>query len=177
MNPDTIKAWLAKNKLAAGAAGVVIVGALALRSRATSAGVGSATPAASVAGLTPSYSSGAQLSPATGYNSTASDVYNAIQPQLESLQSLMNQQPSPIPVPAAAPTSQGFYRRKGTAAVYQAMSDGTLRWLDSAAYGAAGKPSFTDLAATDPVFNRTLVGAPPPAWSTTSAAPPPAAKA
>lgn len=61
------------------------------------------------------------------------------------------------------PTVQGYYRRSGTAAVYQALSDGTLKWLDYPTWIALGAPKPTDVTPNDPLWLRPITGADAPA--------------
>jgi hypothetical protein len=100
---DTLRAGVLRNKVPIGAGGVAVVGLLAWRARTAKASSSAAPAAAAGTSAVPSsYSVGTQTAGATGYDSTASDVYNAIQPQLEQLRNLWsNNQSSPIPVPAA----------------------------------------------------------------------------
>jgi len=166
MNPNLAKlrAAVVKNKAAFGVLGAVAVAGLAWRARTTSGG-GSDTSAPAAAGRTSTlpgyYSTGGQSGAATGYDSTASDVYNAIQPQLEELTRLWESAKTPTPVPAA-PEVQTYVRKTGTERVYAAMSDGTLKTIDRADWLAAGSPQWEDLAATDPVWTRPPTPVPPP---------------
>jgi type IV secretory pathway TrbL component len=111
----TVKASLGHNKVALGVGGAVVVGALALRARnKTAAGVPAAAPLAAGTSASPSTSAGYSTGTG-GYNSSASDVYSAIQPQLESvgqsvaqLKAMLGQsQTPPIPVPAAPAAAAG----------------------------------------------------------------------
>lgn len=181
MNLSNLQATLTRNKGPLAAAGALVVVVLALRARTNGkiAAAGTTTPTATAAGVsaTPyAYSAGGQTSGASGYDSSASDVYNAIQPQLEQLQQLYSQipvpgtptsvpttSPTPTPAPTPAPTVQGYYRRTGTQAVYKAMSDGTLQWVDRAQYDAAKDPAYKDIARTDPLWNRPVTGTDAPA--------------
>lgn len=111
---DAARAWLEQNKKTVAVVGAVGVGGLALAKRGgggadvTTTGEEAAAGAGAAYGL--SYAGGA------AYDSTGSDVYNALQPQLESLgqkQSALeellnklNEKPAPTPVakpPATAP--------------------------------------------------------------------------
>ena len=169
MNLAGLKAGLTRNKVALGVLGAAAVAALAWRARSesgtsTSSTTGSTSATTGTAGVstTPSYYTAGSSS----YDSTASDVYNAIQPQLEELSNLVDKyglSSSTSTTPAEAPTVQGYYRKSGTQAVYEALSDGTRKWLDLAAYDAAGRPGFTDVAATDPLWNRAVTGTDAPA--------------
>ncbi|MDO8107149.1 hypothetical protein Q6348_08060 [Isoptericola sp. b441] len=183
MNLAQLKASLARNKKPLAIAGAVGVAGLAwATSRRKSGGATSSGTSSAV-----SYPSGSAPSPsyytpgsAGTYDSTGTDVYNALQPQLQDIRDQLNQlnnpDPSTIPTPVPAdpgtsvppgetmtPVSQGYYRRAGTTAVYEAFNNGTMKWLDRAAYLAAGKPKYTDVNATDPLWNRTVVGTDAPA--------------
>lgn len=163
MNTAGLRAALMKNKTALGVAGAVLVGALALRARSktgTSSAV--AAPATTTAGVsaTPSYYT-AGNGAATGYDSTASDVYSAIQPQIEQLNTVVGSLAKTVPVPSTSP--QGFYRAAGSQAVYQANADGTRTWLDRGQYDALGDPQVQDIARNDPIFSRPLTGTDAPA--------------
>jgi hypothetical protein len=167
VNPTQLRETLAKNKVSIGVAGAAVVALFAWRSKITAAKnpVSGPPPAATATRVSqsPSYAGG-YTAP---NDSSSSDVYNAIQPQLEDLKKLWEKASSPVPVPAAPPTAQGYFRRAGSAAVYEAESDGTLKWLDLANYRAAGAPVFTDVAATDPLFARTVTGTDAPTWAKT----------
>lgn len=172
MKLDKLRGVFARNRVALGALGVLAVGALAWRARndGATASSSAAGDVAQPAGTStaPSYYTGAG---GTAYDSTSSDVYNAIQPQLEALQALYDRlpipgtatEPAPAPTPAPttapAPSVQGYYRRAGSDKVYEARSDGTLDWIDSAEWDSAGQPKPVDLAPTDSLWNRKVVGA------------------
>lgn len=104
-------AFIAAHKISLGVGGAALVAGVAyLRSRSTSSSSSASTPTAST------YSSGQQTAASTGYDSTSSDVYNALQPQLEavgdqlsSLRDLFSTaSTTPVPVPAAAPPTAGL---------------------------------------------------------------------
>lgn len=106
-----LRAAITKNKVPLGVVGAGAVAALAWRSRSTSTST-SERSTSSTTGVTTSpayYSAGGQMGGA--YDSTSSDVYNAIQPQLEQLADLQRRlldrtetaAPSPVPVPGPAP--------------------------------------------------------------------------
>lgn len=143
---DTLRAGVLRNKVPLGAGGVAVVGLLAWRARTAKAS-SSATPAAGTSPVPSSYSVGTQTAGATGYDSTASDVYNAIQPQLEQLSNLWSKnQAIPIPVPAApvaaaphaAPQSLGYVSVQPAAgtgpngSIQQLFDNGTSRWISYA---------------------------------------------
>lgn len=161
MNPGLarLQAAIVKNKVPIGVLGAGAVAALAWRSRSTSTSPATDTASSGAVSTTPYYSAGGQTAGASGYDSTASDVYNAIQPQLEDLQNLFEQyRQSPIPVPGQAPGTAasvtGYFRPKGSPAVFQALSDGTKRLVDLPEYIALGKPKETELPANDAFFKR-----------------------
>lgn len=107
LNLAALKASFAKNKTPFAVAGVAVVGLLAWRARTAKSGATTAAPLA--AGTTGYPASTSPGSTSSGYSSTSSDVYSAIQPQLEAigqtqaqLKDLLGQtQTPPIPVPAA----------------------------------------------------------------------------
>lgn len=155
MNPEKIRALFARNKVALGVLGAAAVAALAWRARSakgadvassegtSSGGAWTAAPGATstTGGYTAGYSG--------AYDSTASDIYNALQPQLEAVQTLLEQRQNAT----ADPTVQGYFRRPGTNPVYQAMDDGTLRWVDKAEYLSLGSPKVTEVGASDPLWS------------------------
>lgn len=93
MNTAGLKAAVEKNKVAIGAGGVGLVALVALRQRSRAAGGGAATT---------------QVAGTGTYDSTASDVYNSIQPEIEALRDQIDllarldpaAQPTPAPTPA-----------------------------------------------------------------------------
>lgn len=108
MDTASLQATFEKNKvpiLAAAGAGVVGLGLYAKKKKAAG-GPAAAGTSASAGGQTAGMTGGA------AYDSSASDLYGAIQPQLESLgaqlTSLQNlygtQPPTPVPAPTANPT-------------------------------------------------------------------------
>ena len=129
-----VRETLTKNKVALGVLGAAAVAALAWRARSsTSSGSATTTTPAGVSPTPAYYSTGAQTGSATGYDSTASDVYNAIQPQLEDLRDLIGKAQSPIPVPivddepapppepTAQPTPVADQRRSGIVGFYRTI--------------------------------------------------------
>lgn len=210
MNLDALKAWARKHRwplLGAGGAGAV---ALALYQR-SHRGTAQAAPAAGdaagpvnvSASPYPSYYSGGSTG-GYGYDSSANDVYNSLQPIFEGLgrevDALSDQvgalsslspttgtpaNPSPggsvsgsLPpstpstpstpaTPKPKPTVLEVFRKSGTAATYELLSDGTKRWITQAKYVAAGKPKVEVVSANDPRLKAPLVGAAPPEWSLT----------
>ena len=90
------QAWASKNKVVLGAGAVGLVVVLALLNRGK--GSDSATPT----GTTVSGSTGGQGT----YDSSASDIYNALQPQVEGLQNMLESwQAGVVPVPGTPATS------------------------------------------------------------------------
>jgi hypothetical protein len=90
-----VQGWASKNKLVlgAGAAGVVVVLALLTKGRGASSPAPTGT---TVSGTTAGQNVGA-------YDSSASDVYNAIQPEVAALRDLIeNWQATQVPVPGGA---------------------------------------------------------------------------
>lgn len=120
MNLDKLRASLAGNKTALGAAGAVAVGGLALlQARKRDSG---GSPAAAAGGLPAPLATGGK--PTYGYpvsyaapDNSSSDVYNAIQPQIEYLQRLAEKQAEvAVPVPTPPPmTNQEWIKRATTA--------------------------------------------------------------
>jgi len=125
MNLGQLRGTIGRNKAVLGVAGAAIVAALAWRSR--SAKASAAAPGAST-GLA-SYGAGYQTSAATGYDSTASDVYNAIQPQVENMQRAFEEwqaatPPTPVPadpIPDVPAFKWGDSRRDTIAGYYDAF--------------------------------------------------------
>lgn len=141
MNLDQLSATFEANKvpiLATAAAGVA---GLALWQRHKAGSSSTSTPAQGVATV-PSYSAGSQLAATTGaggvYDSSSSDLYGAIQPQLESLGSQvsdLNSKLNSVPVSTApsspiagslfAPSSSTNIVRYGDGNIVQVQSDGS----------------------------------------------------
>ncbi len=121
MNVAQLQALAEKNKpaLLAGGAAVAVGVGLYQRKKAGEAAAGdprgTETPAGTAAGLALPYSVGGQSYPMSGaggvYDSSASDLYGAVAPQLESLQEQLSgikdklnaPTPTPVPAPVAAP--------------------------------------------------------------------------
>ncbi len=110
MNLAAFTSWLHVHQaqaLAAGGAGVVGL-ALIRRRRAVPTAAADPAAAAALAGGGAGVAGTAALAP---YSSTVNDVYDALQPQLEALQTQLSQlavtpetvAPSPAPAPAASP--------------------------------------------------------------------------
>jgi hypothetical protein len=103
MDLTSLRASIDANKVPLGLGGAVVVALLAWRAK-----VAGKTPAAAVSGTAAATSTpGVASSPyaSSGYtapnDSTGSDVYNALEPELESLKAIMTPVVAPIPVPAA----------------------------------------------------------------------------
>lgn len=149
MSADQLGAWLKANKpVALGVAGAGVVG-LALVSRNRSGG-----GSGSAAGIVPAergYSAGGQAAGVAGtYDSSASDLYSALSPELAGIsQSLakLNESnkttPTPTPVPAApkptAGLAPGFYRKGAESNIYQVNKDGSLDFLTRKEFAAITK--------------------------------------
>lgn len=123
MNLGQLTGWIQQNKKPLAIAGAVGVGGLALMQRGKSgggdAGGGPMVDAAPTSGA------GARYGLTTGggaYDSTASDVYNAIAPQLEEVRDLLNQQNKP-PVPVVAPPK--------ASTMYAPTGTGNYAWLSN----------------------------------------------
>jgi len=130
MNPalTRLRGALTKNKTALAALGVVAVAGLAWRARSES----TTAPTSSTTTTTDnSYSAGGQLEGATGgagyYDSTASDVYNALQPQLESVGAAVADLRElfttiPVPDPSADPHAAKRAARAANLAAWRARA-------------------------------------------------------
>ena len=170
MNLAGLRAGLTKNKTPLAIGGVVVVGLLAWRARSQSAASAS-TPAAGTivtSGTTPlsGYSSGSQTYASSPYSSTASDVYNSLQPTLEQILNNQTKTPIPVPAPPASPASQGFtpgyYRRAGTQAVYNLDQAGNLGWISLPEYKDLGAPAVTAVPINSTLWSAPLIGADAP---------------
>jgi hypothetical protein len=136
---------LTKNPKILGAAAVGVIG-LGLVARKKAGGDVSAPAAAAPAST--GYSAGGQVSGASGsYDSSASDIYGALSPQLSAIGSQLDKlngggaPPTPVPTLGA-----GFYREAGGTAIYKVSEAGerdklTLaEWLDFRKKGANWTP-------------------------------------
>jgi len=85
VNLARLKGAFTKNRAAIAALGVVAVAAFAWVNRGE-AGAGSTSSSADAA--PGGYSTGAQTGAASGYDSSASDLYDAVQPQIEALDAM-----------------------------------------------------------------------------------------
>lgn len=146
-----------KPALVVAAVAVAGIAALSARGKGTTAGP-TYTGANQTAGST-----GYTAAPGSAYDSTASDVYNAIQPQIEALQraweARQSEAPTPVPGPAPAPSSyeDGYYRRAGSQALFR-WFNGVLDFITNPEYLALGTPKHTDLPQDDPLWNSPTVG-------------------
>ena len=149
-----------------GVAGAAVVAGLALMQarKRDGDGGGPAVPdvypslrSAASTGGAPSY--GYPLAGYATYDSTSSDLYNAIQPQIEYLQRLTEEQAGkPIPVASPSPAAglkAGFYKMAGTPNLYR-VDGGRIDYLTRAEYQAMTKgqkaPSVTTISKDNPVF-------------------------
>lgn len=115
LNLDRVRAAMSKNKVALGALGALAVAALAWRARTESSGTTKTGTGAAGTSTTPYSYSASGYTGGTAYDSSSSDVYNALQPQLEAVGNAVDQlrdlfQTVPVPgtpttpTPAPAPT-------------------------------------------------------------------------
>jgi hypothetical protein len=157
MNLASLRATFTRNKMPLAAAGALLVVALAWRAR-TSAKINAAgtTPTAAAAGTS---ATGTTAAGGTSYDSTASDVYNAIQPQLEQLQQMASQIPvpgtptSPASTPAEASAYEGKYVRNAGTGLIAHVVDGHLYGVPNLTeYAQLGNPIATNLPSEDPIW-------------------------
>jgi hypothetical protein len=115
VNPDQLKAAFEKNKTVVVGGGLAAVVGLALYQKKKAAGSSSTDAGAAL-------SAGSQTAAASGgaaYDSSASDLYGAIQPQLEAIgQQLSALQAAPTTIPVAS-----------TPATPTIANDTRLRWV------------------------------------------------
>ena len=151
MNIADLTSKIEANKKPLAIAGAVAVGGLALMQRQKAGGdVGTTSATTPSAGATPAAIGG--LATPNGqvvYSSEASDVYNAIQPQLSTIGTAMNQLLSdkatansddsiPIAARLNAPSGTGqFVGWKGNGYVTEVQSDGSLYHLTPSEWAAA----------------------------------------
>jgi len=166
VNLDKLKATFEANKTVFAGAGAVAVAGFALYKRSHPG----ASPEVD-AGPGPSYSAGAQSGQLTGaaYDSSGSDVYNALQPQIEQLGTKIDDLSSTIPVPAppasTAPAYKpGYYGVTGASRTYYLDDQGNLDWISKAEGQAikksnGGKVPKINLISKDSTFwkNRTYL--------------------
>lgn len=166
MNLAGLSSSIEANKKTLAIAGAAGVAGLALFKKKKTAGTPTAATsaqpvAASSAGSLASYGG------AAAYDSTGSDVYNSLQPVLQSIQSDLAAQRSPdevIPLPAAAtqfsPSYTGTYVQYGKDGIFEQERDGSLYGLTSNEWSQA-------LAKRDQNFSlQSLTGPTPTSYST-----------
>jgi hypothetical protein len=159
-----LRAGFEKNKKPLAIFGAVSVAGLAVVARRRSAmGTATSTASTSTSSTTPAAAAKYGATTQQAYDSTGSDVYNALQPQIEQLQQLARQIPvaGATGTPAATPTS--FARKPGTQAVYGVLPDGTRQWETASQWAGLGAPGFLDVQATDPLWSAPVVGVDAPA--------------
>lgn len=153
MNPEQLQAFFAEHKTAVlGTAAAGVVGlALLQRKKKTTAG-GTSQPAGTIPAAAVVPSNALQGS----YDSSAYDVYSALQPQIAQLSDQLNRgnsvtaAPAPIASTLFAPSGSGNYVRYGSS-IAEVESDGSLfaptsdQWQKLAAQGAA----FTQVSGKD----------------------------
>ncbi len=154
MNLSRLRAAFTKNRVAIGALGAAAVGALAWRARsekstATAQTTSDAQAAPAGSSALPSYYTGG------AYDSTASDIYNAIQPQLEELRDLWGQIPVPgtPTTPTTSPYANGYYQAPGDSAIFK-YDDGNLDFLTFGEYQALGAPAYAQVSKDDPFWSQ-----------------------
>ena len=134
-----MRAGFNKNKKPLAVLGAVAVAGLAVVARRRSAmGTASSTTSTSstTAGATTGYGATTQQA---AYDSTGSDVYNALQPQIEQLQQLARQIPVAGVTPTAtAPADPGDPRRAQIVADYQTFLHRTPGTYEVNAWDATG---------------------------------------
>jgi hypothetical protein len=159
VNLAGLRASFARNKMPFALAGVALVGVLAWRARTAKTTTGTAAPLAAGTSALPATTSAGY----TGtYSSTGTDLYSAIQPQLEAigqtqaqLKAQMGQtQTPPIPVPGRP---DGFYQAAGNAAIFQ-YRNGNLDFLNQNEYNALGAPTPTIVTSRDPLWQAPVLG-------------------
>jgi hypothetical protein len=173
VNLNGLKAGFERNKKGLAVAGAVAVGGLALMQarKGGTAGPQAGQPGATAVPARIPAPASQQTASASGwapYDSTASDVYNALQPMLERVSNQLDTQRSPIPLPPMAsnldaPTFTGTYVTYGDGSVHEVQSDGSLFHLSLPQYGDVQRRFGTDKVAP-----LTIAGAAPTAYSTTS---------
>jgi hypothetical protein len=121
-----------------------------------------------------SYSAGAQIAGTTGgvYDSSASDVYGVVGPQLEALSKQLNAvasakpKPAPTPVPKTTvpKVNPGYYQVAGGTTVYYVSASGARDWITPTEGKAlfpttASKKKITQVAVDNGLWKKTtLVG-------------------
>lgn len=136
-----LRAGFNKNKKPLAILGAVGVAGLAVVARRRSAmgSTGSTVPT-STSSTTPAATARYGASTQQAYDSTGSDVYNALQPQIEQLQQLARQIPVPGTTPAtAAPADPGDPRRAQIVADYQTFLHRTPGTYEVNGWDATGQ--------------------------------------
>lgn len=144
MNLGQLRGAIERNKKGLAIAGAAGVAGLALLNKSKKGAAPTTGPAGDALGTGSQYGLGM---PATGgvYDSSSSDAYNAIQPQLESLGRMLEaatKTAPPIPVTTPPAYADGFYRNSTSGAIYQ-LNRGVLDWLNPkewAAFGGGANP-------------------------------------
>lgn len=146
MNLDQLRAGIERNKKGLAVAGVAGVAGLALMKRSK----GGQPAAAGEDGPTSGSQYGLAPMPTTGaaYDSTSSDIYNAIQPQLESLGQMLSKAQEKPPIPVSAPPQFVRVAGRPDLTFYQ-DAGGKLDWLDRAELAAYGIWGRAEGATTD----------------------------
>lgn len=155
LNLQQLKTTIARNKVPLGAAGAGVVVLLALRARNKGAGPSQGVDVAGTRPGSTGYSAGYQAGP---YDSSAADLYNAIQPEIEALRRRIEGQDAQTPPTPIPEQPTGYYRRAGSNSIYRFI-EGKLDWIDAPEYTALGAPSFTTLPVDDTLWTSPLVGA------------------
>jgi hypothetical protein len=121
MNPAALSAWAQQNKTAILLAGAGVAVTLGVRARSSSK---PEEPAPNGGAMVAGSSTGAPV-PVAGYaayDSSASDLYNAVQPGMEAIGQMvarLEQQQSATPTPVPAPEfSAGYYQNAETRGLY-----------------------------------------------------------
>lgn len=154
MNTAAATQWFEQNKKTVAVAGAVVVGGFGLMKARKGKAGGETPPARTVGDMGPAGAAGfAQSAP---YDSSSSDVYNQLQPQIERLQQRL-ESPIPVPVPPAAssmfaPTGRGNYVRYDNGTIAEVQSDGSLYGLNPDEWNkvASGGATFTRLVGPQP---------------------------
>lgn len=181
LNLAALKAGLQRNKVPLGVGGVAVVGGLAYMQNRRGGSGAPADGSGTVGTISAPSPGGASIAGYAGpYDSSSSDTYNALQPQLENvgsavdeLRKLWEADKSPIPVALAPSQQPGYYNRAGTAAIYRLDDAGNIDHLQFDEWAALGKPGATAVARDDLLWTQPLLGTDAPAWSKTGLAPPP----
>lgn len=154
MNTADLKAYVNAHKGPLGIAGALVVAGLALyarkRSALAKAGSPGGTTSSSTSGATSAgtYSAYGQTVP---YDSSATDVYNQLQPQIEALQQMSRNIPVSSAPTAASDLPDGYYQAAGDQAIFKAKN-GTLDFLTQPEAVALGYPTPTIVSKDDPMW-------------------------